>query len=190
MNLQTFCDHTIDVDLLDGGVCIDAGCRGFEFSVAMRDLGLEVYAFDLEDMIAPHGIRYIKAAILDKSGEVMYVDTHDQQAKYISDEGTIKVMATTLNDLYNIIGDNIDVLKMDVEGSEYFVFSDSEFQPIPKQISLEFHRHSQPKIHAKYYLRCMTNILKDYSIIQHEYYQAHGCGFSYWDSLFIRKDLI
>jgi len=190
MNIQTIHEHSIDLDLLTGGVCIDAGCRGFQFSEAMRDLGCKVIAFDLEDMKAPEGICFYKSAITTRNGLVHYVDTKDQQAKHLADLG-IAVDAVCLNNVYEMNGlYSVDVLKLDIEGSEYEVLSDPNFQPIPKQISVEFHMHAHLQLHDQYYDKCMENLLKWYEPVQHELTQAHGAGWNYWNSLFIRKDLL
>lgn len=195
MNIQCIAEHSVDLDLLSGGICIDAGCRGFLFSEAMRDLGLFVFACDLEDFKPPEGdgIFYYKAAITTESGVAHYIDTKDQQAKHLSDSG-IPVRALSLNDLYDIIKTtdvrHIDVLKLDIEGSEMLILSDPNFQPIPKQISVEFHMHAHRSLHDQYYDKCMENLLKWYEPVQHELTQAHGAGMNYWDSLFLRRDLI
>jgi FkbM family methyltransferase len=187
--IREIAEHSVDTSYLNGGVVIDAGCRGFGFSLGMQELGMKVYALDIEDMIAPKGINFIKAALLDKRGEVFYVDTEDQQAKYISDEGTKPIRAITLEDLYLITGEKIDVLKMDIESSEYLILSDENFRSVPKQLSVEFHLHSQPKLHDRYYQKVMENILRSYRVVKHDFYKAHGCDFNYWNSLFLRKDL-
>lgn len=195
MNIQCIAEHSVDLDLLSGGICIDAGCRGFQFSEAMRDLGLFVFACDLEDFNAPEGegIFYCKSAITTQSGVAHYVDTKDQQAKYLSDSG-IPVRSLSLNDLYEIVKTtdvrHIDVLKLDIEGSEYEILSDHGFQPIPKQISVEFHEHAHKELHNKYFAACLANLEKHYVAVKHDRYEAHGCGMNWWDSLFIRRNLI
>lgn len=194
MNIQTIHEHSVDLDLLSGGICIDAGCRGFQFSEAMRDLGCEVIAMDLEDMEPdnPQGILFMKRALMVEPGEYYYVDTKDRQAKFISNMG-IKVDGVGIHYLYNELkeqGKGIDILKLDIEGVEYFLLSDPNFQPIPKQISVEFHMHAHRQLHDQYYDKCMENLLKWYEPVKHELTQAHGAGENFWDSLFIRKDLI
>lgn len=194
MKLQTFSEHTIDTDLLTGGICIDVGCRGFQFSEAMRDMGLKVLAFDLEFMEAPGRIHFVKMAIAHKEGEGHYTDTKDQQAKYLSPEG-IPVLVTTLNRLYESMLNvkstaQVDVLKLDCEGSEYLILSDPEFKPIPRQITVEFHEHCHKELHNKYFDACISNLLKHYRPVQHVRDSRHGAGFNYWDSLFIRNDLL
>jgi hypothetical protein len=149
---------------------------------------------DLEDMEPenPENILFMKRALMLEYGEYHYVDTKDQQAKFISNTG-IKVDGVGIHDLYNDLvndGKVIDVLKLDVEGTEYFLLSDPNFQPIPKQISVEFHMHAHRQLHDQYYDKCMENLLRHYEPVKHELTQAHGAGFNYWDSLFLRRDLI
>lgn len=192
MNIQTIAEHSVDIDLLNGGICIDAGCRGFQFSEAMRDLGCEVIAMDIEDMEVPDNIFFLKMALMDKPGEYYYVHTKDQQARFISNKG-IPVIGAGVNEMYDDLlrqEKAIDVLKLDIEGSEYFILSDPNFKPIPKQISVEFHMHCHKDLHDKYYDKCMENLLKYYVPVSHFQTQEHGAGWNYWNSLFIRKDLI
>lgn len=193
MNIQTIAEHSIDIDLLSGGICIDAGCRGFQFSEAIRDLGCQVLAMDLEQMEPdnPTDITFMKRALMVEYGEYYYVDTKDQQAKFINNTG-IKVDGLGINDLYRELeemGKVVDVLKLDVEGTEYFLLSDHNFKPIPKQISVEFHMHCHRGLHDQYYEKCMANLLEHYAPVKHELTSQHGAGNNYWDSLFIRKDL-
>jgi hypothetical protein len=193
-NIKVIAEHSVDLDLLSGAVCIDAGCRGFKFSEAMRDIGCHVIAMDLEDMEPenPENIHFMKRALMVEHGEYHYVDTKDQQAKFISNTG-IKVDGVGIRYLYSELvqqGKEIDILKLDVEGTEYFLLSDPNFQPIPKQISVEFHMHAHRQLHDQYYDKCMENLLKWYEPVKHELTQAHGAGWNYWDSLFIKRDLI
>jgi hypothetical protein len=193
MNIQTIAEHSVDLDLLSGGICIDAGCRGFQFSETMRDLGCEVWAFDIEDFQAPDGIVYKKIAVSNWTGSGFFKDTLDAQAKYLITGAGIPVNVTNINDLYaefNRKGRVVDVLKLDAEGSEYVILSDLNFQPIPKQISVEFHLHAHHDLHHQCFPKCLDNLLKHYQPVKHELTQAHGAGWNYWDSLFIRKDLI
>lgn len=190
MNIQTIHEHSVDLDLLSGGICIDAGCRGFQFSEAMRDLGLRVVAFDIEDMVAPQGVAFYKMAIMNYTGKTKFVQTNDLQAKYISSEGEVLVDCIDIKEVYEANSNDIDVLKLDIESSELFIFGDKYFNPIPKQISVEWHMHCHRQLHNFFYPACMENLLKWYEPVKHELTQAHGCGLNYWDSLFIRKDLL
>lgn len=191
MNIQCIAEHSIDIDLLSGGICIDAGCRGFQFSEAMRHLGEKVVAFDIENLTPPPGIWFYNNALWPEDGvQLNYKDTKDQQAKHIADVG-IPVTSRSLGWVYNAFrGIDVDILKLDVESSEYFILSDPDFQSIPHQISVEFHLHCHRALHEQYYDKCMENLLKHYEPVKHELTQAHGAGFNYWDSLFLRRDLI
>lgn len=191
-NIKQIAEHSVDVDLLTGGICIDVGCRGFQFSEAMRDLGCEVVAIDIENLDAPRGIFFLKYALSDRDGALLhYKDTNDQQAKHISDTG-IPICSHDLNWFYEHTAKRkiVDVLKLDIEGSEYLVLSDPKFLPIPRQISVEFHEHCHKDLHDKYFNTCMENLLKYYEPVQHERYAAHGAGMNWWNSLFVRRDLL
>jgi hypothetical protein len=192
-NIKVIAEHSVDLDLLTGGICIDVGCRGFQFSEAMRDMGLEVHAYDIEEMTPPEGIRFGQVAILDRCGWAKYIDTKDQQAKYISDSG-IDVECRDINNIIELLhsetGKSIDVIKIDAEGSEYFILPHLSARELPRQLSIEFHMHAHQQLHYQYYEKCMENLLKYYEPVQHELTQAHGAGWNYWDSLFIRRDLL
>lgn len=193
-NIKRIAEHSIDVDLLTGGVCIDVGCRGFQFSETLRDLGCVVSAFDIENMEAPPGIEFYNYAVLNKTGRIHYNDTKDQQAKHVCFDGQegIPVLSLSLKEIYFEFfkGKTIDVLKCDAEGSEYLIFSDLNLEPAPRQITVEFHMHAHRQLHDQYFDKCMENLLKHYVAVKHELTSEHGAGYNYWDSLFVRRDLI
>lgn len=190
-NIKIIHEHSLDVDLLTGGICIDVGCRGFAFSEVMRDFGCEVWAFDLEDMSVPYGINYVKMAISNWSGNAFFKETADPQAKYLITGSGRPVDVLDINDLYaKFDGKEIDVLKLDCEGEEYRILSDENFKPIPKQISVEFHLHCHSDLHDQYFGQCYRNLEKHYWPVQHEMTRAHGAGWNFWNSLFIRRDLL
>lgn len=199
-NIKILGEHSVDTDLLTGGVCIDVGCRGFEFSKWMFSLGCHVWAFDLEEMevpplakmTGPTRFEFIQAAVTVDGRTVKYVDTKDPQAKYLNDDrGTVEVWSESIYSLYRRLeGANLDILKLDCEGHEYFLLSDKDFVPKARQISVEFHMHCHRALHDQYYDKCMEHLLKYYEPVKHELTQAHGAGWNYWDSLFIRRDLL
>lgn len=190
--IQEIGEHSVRTDLLTGGIAIDIGCLGWEFSKGMRDLGCEVHAFDLihlEDK--PAGIYFSVAAITDKDEKVRVLNTPDRQAWHISKKGGIIVDSISLNNLYKFFeGQTIDVLKIDAEGSEYLILSDPDFKPIARQISVEWHMHCHMDKHNLLYDKCMQNLCRYYEPVQHQLSVAHGSGLNYWDSLFIRRDLL
>lgn len=190
--IQVIHEHSVDISLLSGGVCIDVGCLGFEFSVAMRDLGCDVWAYDIQDLAPPEGMYFLNAAISNRDEILKFSLTEDRQGCHISESGEGRVISYDINRIYrNATRHNcIDILKLDCEGSEYLILSDPNFQPMPKQITVEFHMHAFPELHAKYYDKCMENLLKHYVPVQHELTDRHCAGMNYWDSLFILKDLV
>ena len=192
--IQTISEHKVETSLINGGLAIDVGCRFFGFSQAMKDMGCEVLAFDIEDMEPPKGITFMKQAVLTYNGKVSFDPHRDKQATHIrfdGNKGALDVDCVALNTIYRANeGKEVDILKLDCEGAEYFILSDPDFQPIPKQVSCEFHEHAQPDLHKQLYQKCMDNLLKHYVAVDHERTAQHGAGFNYWSSLFIRKDLM
>lgn len=193
MKRVTIAEHTIAPELLSGGCCIDVGCRGFEFALGMVELGCKVLAFDIEDMESPHkDIEFRKAAVLDKPGKVKVLMTQDPQARHISTEG-VTVDAWGINILFGIAQAarlEIDVLKLDCEGSEYRILSAPDFQPVARQITVEFHEHAHKAMHDELFPACMHNLIQYYEPVQHIRDSRYGAGFNFWDSLFVRRDLI
>lgn len=191
--LENIFEHTVETSLLNDGACIDAGCLGFQFSIAMRDRGCKVFAFDIQDMEAPNGINFQCEAVTNlKYSEIKglrYKTGPDKQAYYLSEVGNKTTHSIWINNIYRWIKYGVDCLKLDVEGSEYHILSENCFDPIPQQISVEFHMHCHRQLHDKHYGKCMENLLKYYVPVQHELTERHGAGLNYWDSLFIRKDL-
>lgn len=181
-------EHTINDSLLtDGGVCIDVGCLGFEFSKMMKILGQEVYAYDIQDLEVPANINFIRGAVCTYDGKASFDLSNDKQANNVINGGSIEVDAFDINTIYATIGKPIDILKLDCEGSEYFILSSDKFQPIPQQISVEFHEHCQKDLHDLLFDKCIENLLKYYNPIKMDRYAAHGAGFNYWDCLFVKK---
>lgn len=190
--ITTIAEHTVDASLITGGVAIDVGCRGFQFSQAMKDMGCDVYAFDIEQMEAPDGIKFMREAVLDRNGMASYDPNNpDPQATHVIAVGKVPVRCTNINTIYNALaGQQVDVLKLDCEGSEYYILSSEHFSPVPKQISVEFHMHAHPELHNQLYEKCHENLMKHYVPVQHELSDRHGAGLNFWDSLWIRNDLM
>lgn len=201
-------DHTFDNDLLNGGWVIDAGCRGFNFSSWMlRNTESGVYALDIEDLthkdifseqmkvLAEFKIKH--AALTNKSGQTEAYFFGNGTGNFIKGINQVPgnlpdrpmqiqtVPCITLQDIYNEIGTDIDLLKLDIEGAEYEILENIE--PIPKQITVEFHEHCHPGIHNKYIDKIMDHLCKHYHC---NLYIREWARYKYMDCLFIRKDLI
>jgi len=95
------------------------------------------------------------------------------------------VPCITLQDIYNEIGTDIDLLKLDIEGAEYEILENLE--PIPKQISCEFHEHCHTELHKLYIDKVLEHLCKHYHM---NLYIREWPRYLFMDCLFIRKDLI
>lgn len=201
--------HTFDETLLNGGWIIDAGCRGFNFSKSLYlDLGFapnagRVYALDIEDFSKEVDENsycdiFKQAALTNYTGQTECYLFGNGTGNFIKGINgvpgntedrpvqTITVPTITLQDIYNEIGTDIDLLKLDIEGAEYQVL-DSSFEPIPKQITVETHEHCHPDMHNAYWPEIFERLCKHYNATLHirEWPQ-----YKFMDCLFIRKDLL
>lgn len=208
----TIDSHTFDETLLAGGWIIDAGCRGWLFGGNIIDYKLPhkgIFALDIEDFSGPReiggiefkttipkGITFKHAALSAKQGKTEayffgngtgnFLKGINQQPGNTEDRPceTKSVQCITLQDIYNEIGTDIDLLKMDIEGSEYEIMMNME--PIPKQISVETHQHCHPHLHNEYWPQILEKM--------HKHYHLHlfNCEprYQFLDCLFIRKDIL
>lgn len=194
MELVEVSGHTIDKSILSDGVIIDVGCRAFEFANYFE--GKKVFCIDpdpkvFEDELASNpSFINLNLAISDSSGDSAYYENGEGTClKEIDpDQGHPfqPCKTITMDDLYEITGTNVDVLKLDCEGAEYIILGE-DFKPIPKQISVEFHYHCVPALHDSKIGGIIQRLLKNYDIHNFEWEERHGCGANLWDVLFIKK---
>lgn len=196
--------HTFDHHKLSGGWVIDAGCRGFKFTNYCLDHA-KVYALDIEDftdspdvsIVGKYFSKYIfkHAALTTHSGvtEAHYFgDGTGNFLKGINEQPGNEparpcenkiVRCITLEDIYAEIGTDVDLLKMDIEASEYEILE--RLQPIPKQITVEFHQHCHPKLHDQYIDKVLNHLCQYYELSLF----ITDPRYKYNDCLFTRKDL-
>lgn len=185
--------HSFCPELLTNGVIIDVGCRGFVFTEHFVNTH-RVIAIDPDPKVFKSCHHYLietlNVAISDKGGQGAYYENGEgtvlkeldpDQAHPFKPCDTI-----TMDDLYKITGENVDLLKLDCEGAEYMILGET-FKPIPKQISVEFHYHTIPDVHNKHIDSIFERLEKDYTVHNKRWYEDNGSGFNYWDVLFIRK---
>lgn len=175
MKIDTIDGHTFDNGLIKSGWVIDAGCRGWAFSKGVKKLTTKILALDIEDFAdVPDGIHFKHAALTHYSGEVDAWYFGDGTGNFLRPLNDVPgntqdrpcemrtVAAVTLSDIYSDIGTDIDLLKLDIEGAEYSILRDIE--PVPKQISVEFHEHTVEHLHKLYIDDVIRHVSKFYEI--------------------------
>ena len=207
-------EHSIETDILTPGEWVmDFGCGvDFTFSMKMIEMGMRVISIDpnpniintpqLENLfyerkalVTDESMEYIDLDVFNDTDAASIIKT-DNDISFVRKENTIKVETTTIKKLmakYKI--DRLNVLKLDIEGSEYSVLMSID-SDISKQISVEFHDFRGMNPHypnnEKYYdeLRLKLN---NYTFVKHEIEQHLGIpgesGKNYWDSLLISKNI-
>jgi len=178
----------INESLLSNGVIIDIGCRGFEFANHFK--GKTVFCVDPDKEVfgdypndKTENFNCLNLAISDKNGEGIYYRngemTHLVKEVWPANEHLhFKCKTITMEELYLRTGEDVDLLKLDCEGAEYIILGDG-FRPVPKQITVEFHNHLYPELHALNYAKVLRNLSKDYNMVY-----SHA---TLIDNLFIRK---
>lgn len=181
--------HTFDEELLTGGWVIDAGCRGFSFSKKLTELGCKVYALDIENFDnIPKGVTFEHAALSitnDPTEAYFFGNGTGNFVKGINEVPTAEVKTVqciTLNDIYRRTGPDIDLLKLDIEGSEYSILENLE--PIPKQITVEFHEHAHEKLHKEKIDKVLDHLLQFYTL---QMFVSEWPRYKLMDCLFIKR---
>lgn len=176
-------EHSVRLDLLpEKANILDLGCRSFTWTNALRELGHKVTPVDIDDF--PNET-YYKVAITGKDGRVGIHRNNDPQATRVK-EGT-ELLSMTLETFSNSLGIEFwDLIKIDVEGSEYEIIMSLKKAPA-KQLSIEFHLHTG--IYTQKDMREMEDKLRSlgYEPADHRLTSAHGAGYNYWNSLFLLK---
>ncbi len=197
--IQVVHEHSVDTSLLpEGAKILDIGCRGFLFTDHFHELGHRVESIDIESgLMGSRGPKYWICAISDYDGDALVkINENDPQATSIQkvDYPVFNPeVAKHLIDCYklstfskNVGVDFWDLIKIDIEGSEYQVIMSLEKAPAT-QLSIEFHLHTG--IYGMYEMTLMEDKLKalGYTAVKHELTSEHGAGDNYWDSLFLLK---
>lgn len=186
MRIETIAEHSVDVDLLpENAKILDLGCLGFLFTDEMRRLGHTVMSVDIQKLDRED---YFQIAISDKVGRVGVKRTKDAQAATITDGDEIMCMDLNMLMLLSRV-DFFDLIKIDIEGSEYEVIMSLDKAPA-RQISIEFHLHTG--VYGENEMLLMENKLLylGYFPVQHDKTKQHGLSYNYWDSLWILQGSI
>lgn len=185
--------HTFDKSRLSDGVIIDIGARDFTFADHFTQ---PVYCIDVDPKVfdgVENRHTKLNVAISDRAGESAFYENGEATClKEIDPDQNhpfIPCKTITMEDLYKITGENVDLLKLDCEGAEYIILGET-FKPIPKQITVEWHKHCVPDMHNTNYPLCKERLLKHYVMVDELLERRHGCSENIWDQLWIRKDLM
>lgn len=194
--IETIAEHSFIPELFShypGDVnIIDGGCRGFEFTNEMRRREFNVHPFDIDNLVLFPSL-YYRCAISDVNGMLNIKRGSDPQGVRVSksNEGFSiaeeSVNCFTLETISRALRiDIFDLIKLDIEGSEYEVIMSMD-RPYAKQLSIEFHLHTG--IYGWLEIVMMEDKLKalGYETVQHNLEERHGCPRNYWDSLFVLK---
>ena len=134
----------------------------FELSL-FKKYGCKIYCFDptpksinyIKNQNLPTEILFYKYGISNKDGlEKFYMPLNEKNVSHsLVHKGEVKFIEVEMKRLKTIMNQNnhmgIDILKMDIEGAEYFVLEDILREKLNvKQILLEFH-HFLPGISLK-----------------------------------------
>jgi FkbM family methyltransferase len=189
--ITVIAEHSVDLDLLpEKANILDLGCRGFLFSNHFILSGHHVITVDCDPLVYPGATNlHYNLAISDFEGNVKIKYSKDPQATRINKRNDgmpdNMVPCTTLKKLSEQCSIHFwDLIKIDIEGSEYEVIM-SLTEPPAKQLSIEFHLHTG--IYDIKAVRRMESKLHNlgYEFVSHQMTSQHGCGMNYWDSLFI-----
>lgn len=189
--ITTIHEHSYDPSLLpERANILDLGCRGFLFTNYMTDLFHHVVPVDADALASDQP--YLMCAVTDYNGWAEIIRNDDLQATRVRkvlkmNELDSYIHCYTIQMLSDVCGVEIwDLIKMDIEGSEYEVIMSLEKAPA-KQLSIEFHLHTG--VYKQHEMDLMESKLKNlgYYPAKHEMTSEHGAGMNYWDSLFILK---
>jgi len=190
MIIETVAEHSFCPELLyPNANVLDLGCLGMLFTNEMKRRGYWLFPVDIQIFDGD----YTRLAITDYNGYGwIRHNTTDKQATSFSgrmpqiDEPNLEAIeCETIKTFSRKMGVKFwDLIKMDVEGSEYEIIM-SWNEPPAKQLSVEFHLHI-----GIYNIQDVSKMrLKLFSLgyiaVQHELTEAHGCGKNYWDSVFV-----
>lgn len=197
-DVRTIAEHSVDLSLIHRqSKVLDLGCRNFSFANDILDYVDEVYCVDPDQSVNSNyeKVVVLNVAVTAESGYKDYVKFGNGTGNYIRDTEVVgrgdsmqKVQCMTLDAISNLFHvKKWDLIKMDIEGSEYEVLMNLTQAPA-RQISVEFHQHTAKKKSAEYLQKLMMHLNQWYDIYNFNLTEAHGCGLNYWDVLLIEKE--
>lgn len=202
--ITVIAEHSVDLSLLpEKANILDLGCRNFLFAMELTRQGHWVRTVDPDSaVLGGHIVAYtsypqmihshFRVAITNENGLCRVNYSKDPQATTVTKAmiplAGFDVQMYTLKSFSEMVGVTFwDLIKFDIEGSEYEVIT-SLTEPPAKQLSIEFHLHT--KIYGDAQVKEMEDKLLSlgYFPVKHDKTSQHGLGLNYWDSCWILKD--
>lgn len=184
----TIAEHSFEETLLPkGSKVLDIGCYGMQFHDELYKMGNQVIGVDPQKFDRTD---YHLCAITNYNGTTdLFFHETDRQATMIQNRGTAVSCYTLLRFSQLMKVDFWDLIKMDCEGSEWYIIMNMD-RPMAKQLSIEFHLHTG--IMTDDDVKKMEDKLLSlgYFPVKHDKTNEHGAGYNYWDSLWILKEYI
>lgn len=198
IDISIIAEHSVNIfGLKRTSKVLDLGCRNFSFANAILHYVDEVFCVDPDPGVSTTDERFevLNVAICAESGYKDYVKFGNGTGNYIRDTEVIgkgqsmqKVQCMTLEAISNLFHvKKWELIKMDIEGSEYEVLM-SLTQAPARQISVEFHQHTAKKKTPEQIQKLIFHLSQWYTIYNFNLTEAHGCGLNYWDVLLIEKE--
>lgn len=201
MTIQSFDNHSLDVDLLPdaGGVILDVGAYGWGFSREMASRGHTVHAMDPAPGMADPGIEgvifhplglvgerataRVMAKVRDRDG--WHLVGPDTPAPADVDRVTVPVvdLATFMDEYVGV--EWWDAVKLNCEGAELGILA-SWPGPVARQISASFHEHVWPE-HQNLIDNALAHVGEWYDVVQHQRDERYSAGPNLWDTLLCLK---
>lgn len=192
--IEVIDNHSVRTDLLSGLPVIDAGCRGFRFAEWFAERGHSVLALDPgPDIKAPVNMKigFNRVALVsEKEPRLMTLERGgDPEAWYVHHDPRPENWACAVPTTHlGWVDGSWDVMKLNIEGSEYEVLSDLH-RPIARQIVVSFHEHTARRRGDAAIQEIVDHLAQWYVPIQHVKDERYCAGPNYWDSLFVLKEL-
>lgn len=175
-------EHSLDVTLLpEKAKVLDAGCRGFGFTNAIRQLRphARVLCIDIGEFEGD----YDRVALAGTNGRRgVYRHTDPQATHTISGNELEAVTVETYSKRKKV--KRWDLIKLDIEGDEMDVLFHAK-HPMATQVSVEFHGHCGI---SKTAIDNLLAYLSAWYTIHGDVWEERYCaGHNYWDVLLIAK---
>lgn len=187
MKVTHIAEHAVCLDeLRKPANILDLGARGFEFTRYFDLRGDFVIPVDIDPNLGNERA-YICRAITNYNGTCGIRRSNDAQATSMTRNlgaeivncGTLEALMDEFNIPY------FDLIKADIEGSEYEVIMNLKKAPA-KQISWEAHLHTGAYGMQEFKQMELKLISLGYKALKNDLYEQHGAGRNAWDNLWIR----